>query len=227
MVAIAAYYALLGGQSVERHPLVKHFLCGAQRLRTPVCSRVTSCSHRTHKSTELPCGGSLTNRLFAMVLPKGVFLLPSRPLAGGYSSLGVNAHSTWSVAASKAFLSGVPHPGYWHAAGWSNAFSMGMSLGHVCNHGSPMVAICPASPRVLPYFYQKLPLTLPHMLLSFLVSMSPHPWRLTPPLDWLYTWFRAWSRWMHSHCVLTQRLVPSGDHVYIRNLGTFDCNVQY
>ncbi len=51
---------------MERHPLVTHFLRGAQR--PPVCSRVPSCSLWTHKSTELPCGGSL-NQLFVCYGP--------------------------------------------------------------------------------------------------------------------------------------------------------------
>ncbi len=40
VVAIAAYHAPLGGQSVGRHPLVTRFLRGALRLRPPVRSRV-------------------------------------------------------------------------------------------------------------------------------------------------------------------------------------------
>ncbi len=146
--------------------------------------------------------------------------------------LGVKAHSTWSVVASKAFLLGVPILDIsMLVITQSRSIEFRCSsiswMGYICNHDSPMVAILPSSPRVLPYFYQKLPLSLPHVLLSFLVSMSPRPWRLTPPLDWLYTWLRAWSRWMRSHCVLTQHLVPSGNHVYIHNLGTFACNIQY
>ncbi|MCJ8749920.1 hypothetical protein PDJAM_G00193080 [Pangasius djambal] len=39
-VAIAAYHAPLGGQSVGRHPLVTRFLHGVLRLRPPVRSRV-------------------------------------------------------------------------------------------------------------------------------------------------------------------------------------------
>ncbi len=35
MVAIAAYHAPHGGQSLGRHPLVKRFLHGALRLRPP------------------------------------------------------------------------------------------------------------------------------------------------------------------------------------------------
>ncbi len=40
VVAISAYHASLGGQSVGRHPLVTRFLRGALRLRPPVRSRV-------------------------------------------------------------------------------------------------------------------------------------------------------------------------------------------
>ncbi len=40
VVAISAYHASLGGQSVGRNPLVTRFLCGALRLRPPVRSRV-------------------------------------------------------------------------------------------------------------------------------------------------------------------------------------------
>ncbi len=41
------------------------------------------CEHWTHTSTELPCGGSLTSYVYAMVLPRGVCLLLSRPSVGG------------------------------------------------------------------------------------------------------------------------------------------------
>ncbi len=40
VVAIAAYHAPLGGQSVGKDPLVTHFLCGVMRLRPQIRSRV-------------------------------------------------------------------------------------------------------------------------------------------------------------------------------------------
>ncbi len=40
---------------------------------------------------------------------------------------------------------------------------------------------------------------VPHVLLSFLVPTSPRPWHLAHPLNWLHMWFKAWSRWRHSH----------------------------
>ncbi len=46
-------------------------------------------------------------------------------------------------------------------------------------------------------------------------------WCLAHPLDWLHTWFSTWSRWRRSHSISTQRLVPSGNHDYIRNLEIF------
>ncbi len=72
-----------------------------QRKGLTVC---VQCKHWTHTSTELPCGEGWTNCWFAMV-----------PLR----EMGVKAHSTRSVSASKAFLAGVPIQDICNAAGWS------------------------------------------------------------------------------------------------------------
>ncbi|KAI2660031.1 ORF V: Enzymatic polyprotein [Labeo rohita] len=63
--------------------------------------------HWTHTSTELPCGENLTNCLSAYEF---LDLL---------SPLGVKAHSTRGISASKAFMSGVPMQDICDAAGWS------------------------------------------------------------------------------------------------------------
>ncbi len=76
----SAFHTSLGGQSVGRHPLVTHFLCGALRLRSPVRPVVlqafcppfgsltsksitvcVQCEHWMHTSTKLPCGEGRTN----------------------------------------------------------------------------------------------------------------------------------------------------------------------
>ncbi len=78
VAAIAAYHAPPGGQSVGRHPLVTHFLRGALKLRP------------------------LAREAYAMWWIRMLFYsLGSSDLP---SPLGVKAHSTRSVTASKAFL---------------------------------------------------------------------------------------------------------------------------
>ncbi len=93
VAAIAAYHAPLGGQSVGKDPLVTCFLRGMMRLRPPA------------------------REAYAMWWIRMLFYsLESSDLP---SPLGVKAHSTRSVAASKAFLAGVPMQDICNAAGWS------------------------------------------------------------------------------------------------------------
>ncbi len=93
MAAIVAYHAPLGGQSVGRHPLVTRFLRGVMRLRPPA------------------------REAYAMWWIRMLFYsLESSDLP---SPLGVKAHSTRSVAASKACLAGVPMQDIFNAVGWS------------------------------------------------------------------------------------------------------------
>ncbi len=93
LAAIAAYHAPLGGQSVGKDPLVTRFLRGVMRLRPPA------------------------REAYAMWWIRMLFYsLESSDLP---STLGVKAHSTRSVAASKAFLAGVPMQDICNAAGWS------------------------------------------------------------------------------------------------------------
>ncbi len=91
VAAIVAYHAPLDGQSVGRNPLVTRFLRGA--LRNPA------------------------REAYAMWWIRMLFYsLESSDLP---SPLGVKSHSTRSVAASKAFLAGVPMQDICNAAGWS------------------------------------------------------------------------------------------------------------
>ncbi len=93
VAAIAAYHTPLGGQSVGKDPLVTRFLRGVMRLRPPA------------------------REAYAMWWIKMLFYsFESSDLP---SPLGVKAHSTRSVAASKAFLAGVPMQDICNAAGWS------------------------------------------------------------------------------------------------------------
>ncbi len=86
-----------------------------------------------HTSTKLPCGGNRANFLCATVLIRRVFILTSRPsvvwivdaITTAYESsdlpspLGVRAHSTRGMSASKAISSGVSMHDICNAAGWS------------------------------------------------------------------------------------------------------------
>ncbi len=91
------------------------------------------CEHWMHTSTELPCGEGRTNCWFALVPLKEGRPASKQTLSwwivdaihiayessGLPSPMGVKAHSTRSVAASKAFLAGVPIQDICNAAGWS------------------------------------------------------------------------------------------------------------
>ncbi len=148
MAAISAYHASLGGQSVGRHPLVTRFLRGALRLRPPVLQAFSPPPFREHDQQKLNCMCPVraldayvhraamwrkADQLLACFgPPKEVVLLLADPQSVDVdaihiayesselpSPMGVRAHSTRSVAASKAFLAGVPIQDICNAAGWS------------------------------------------------------------------------------------------------------------
>ncbi len=116
--------------SVSRPVILQAFCPPPFRESLIVC---VQCEHWMHTSTELPCGERRTNCWYATVLLK-----KGRPAAkqtlsrwivdaiiAAYESsdlpspLGVKAHSTRGMAASKAFLAGVPIQDICDAAGWS------------------------------------------------------------------------------------------------------------
>ncbi len=84
--------------------------------------------HWMHTSTKLHCGEGQIYCLFAIVHPASKQTL-SRwivdAITVAYESsylpppLGIKAHSTRSVVASKAFMAGVPMQDIFNAAGWS------------------------------------------------------------------------------------------------------------
>ncbi|KAI2657128.1 Ubiquitin carboxyl-terminal hydrolase 36 [Labeo rohita] len=134
VAAISAYHAPLGGMSVGKDPLVVCFLCGALRLRPPVWPRVPTWDlavvlEALCRPPFEPIKESLDHHLSAKTAlgyPGYVPKVPSaapRPVAYEFldlpSPLGVKAHSTRGISASKAFMSGVPVQDICDAAGWS------------------------------------------------------------------------------------------------------------
>ncbi len=83
------------------------------------------CEHWTHTSTELPCGENRTNCWYATVAKQTLSRWIVDAIIVAYESsdlpspLGVKAHSTRGMAASKAFFAGVPIQDICDAAGWS------------------------------------------------------------------------------------------------------------
>ncbi|KAI2644940.1 Transposon Ty3-G Gag-Pol polyprotein [Labeo rohita] len=90
--------------------------------------------HWTHTFTDLPCGENLNNCSSVTAPPKKGLPASKQTLSrwivdaitlsyessGLPSPLGVKAHSTRGISASKAFLSGVPMQDICNAAGWSS-----------------------------------------------------------------------------------------------------------
>ncbi len=149
VAAISAYHASLGGQSVGRHPLVTHFLRGALRLRPPVLQAFSPPPFREHDQQKLNCMcpvralDAYVHRAAMWRKADQLLVCFGPPKRGrpaskqtlsrwivdaihiAYESselpspMGVKAHSTRSVAASKAFLAGVPIQDICNAGGWS------------------------------------------------------------------------------------------------------------
>ncbi len=124
MAAIASYHAPMGGQSVGKDPLIIRFLRGVLRLRPRALDAYV---HRTalwRKSDQLlVCYGppkkgfpAAKQTLSRWIVDAIIVAYESSDLP---SPLGVKAHSTRGMAASKAFLAGVPIQDICDAAGWS------------------------------------------------------------------------------------------------------------
>ncbi len=112
------------------HHVLSLHLVWREHFYIGICPSRKSLSVCGDTSTELPCGGNRTNSLYATVLIIRVILLTSRPsvvdaIITAYesfdlpSSLGVRAHSSRGMVASKAFSSGVSMHDIYNAAGWS------------------------------------------------------------------------------------------------------------
>ncbi len=106
-------------------------------------------------------------------------------------------------------------------------FPEGNVPGYVCNPGSPRERDAASQghtygiPTRAMLHSWKLAPAAHHVLLSILVMTSPH---LTSGRQfWLIThMIQSWTTLMaFPHSVSTQRLVPSGNQGYIRNLGCF------
>ncbi len=106
-------------------------------------------------------------------------------------------------------------------------FLEGNVPGYVCNHGSPRERdaasqghISGIPTRALLNSWKLTPAAR-HVLLSILVMMSPAP-DVWPSILTDYTYDSELDNGDGvPHSVTTQRLVPSGNHGYIRNLGRF------
>ncbi len=112
----------------------------------------------------------------------------------------------------------------------SSMFPEGNVPGYVCNPGSPRERDAASQghtssiPTRAMLHSWKLAPAAHHVLLASW-SWRHRTWRLAVNFDWLHIWFRAGQRWWRSPSVSTQRLVPSGNQGYIRNLGRFRLTV--
>ncbi len=140
------------------------------------------------------------------------------------SPLGVKAHSTRGMAASKAFLAGVPIQDICDAAGWSTplTFVRFYDLDLQATPGSSVLERDAASqghtsgiPTRATLHSWKLTPAAHHVLLSILVMTSPGP-DVWPSILTDYTYDSELDIADGvPRSVSTQRLIPSGNHGYI------------
>ncbi|KAI2643984.1 enzymatic polyprotein [Labeo rohita] len=160
VAAISAYHAPLGGMSVGKDPLVTALLLALTSLK-----RIGDLQALSVAPSHLEFAPGMARAFLypsAGYVPKVPSAAP-RPVAYEFSDLpsplGVKAHSTRGISASRAFMSGVPMQDICDAAGWSTPlifvrfydldlrvapgsstqleFLKGNVSGYDCNPGSP------------------------------------------------------------------------------------------